>query len=162
MCDLGILSDAGGVDVTRDTFHNQFAVYIKVTNKASDVFRVGSAGTSGNVNVTYNRFIERNATKNPQNLSEELNRWKSIWVLRVGNGEGHSLYNGYTTKRSLECYKALAIEAFLIGQFARKYHFLDQSIFIKRQTPSDADAFARELIDYANGFSKEIAEIIAC
>lgn len=159
---LEFYSDASGVEIDQTMFNNHFAVYIKVTEQDAGIFRIGSAGTAGNPTATYRRFIEKDIIKNPQNLSEKLNRWKSIWVISIRNGNFGPIDNGFSSNRSLECYKTLAIEGFLIGQFSRLFRMIDQSIFKNNEPVTDPDNFYNELIRIADTFSEEIRQIVFC
>lgn len=162
IANLEFYSDASGVKIDRTKFSNHFAVYIKVTDQDASIFRIGSAGTAGNPAATYRRFVEKDIIINPNNLSEKLNRWKSIWVLGIQNGTDGPIDNGFSAKRSLECYKALAIESFLIGQFSKRFRMIDQSIFKSKDPVADRDTFYSDLIKIADTFSDEIRQIVFC
>lgn len=159
---LEFYSDVSGVKINQTTFSNHFAVYIKVTEQDASIFRIGSAGTAGNPAATYRRFVEKDIIINPQNLSEKLNRWKSIWVLGVRNGTKGPINNGFSAKRSLECYKTLAIESLLIGQFSKRFTMIDQSIFKSKAQVADRNTFYNDLIKIADTFSDEIRQIVFC
>lgn len=159
---LELYSDASGVKINQTMFSNHFAVYIKATEQDASIFRIGSAGTAGNPAATYRRFIEKDSIVNPQNLSEKLNRWKSIWVLGVRNGTKGPINNGFSAKRSLECYKTLAIESLLIGQFSKRFRMIDQSIFKSKDPIADREKFNNDLINIADTFSDEIRQILFC